>query len=413
MGALSPTIAGIPPPSRRARMAAWLRHGQLLPWLVLAASLTVTQQLWSNAQREAARELQTDFDFRVTDVSARVKQRMEIYEQVLLGAQGLFAASKSVERDEFRAFVSALHVDENLPGIQGVGFALLVPQAEQDRHIAAMRREGYPAYTIKPGGKRDITTPIIYIEPFDGRNLRVFGYDMYSDPVRRAAMEQARDTARIAISGKVRLLQEDEQHAQAGFVMVLPVYKNGKPHDTLVGWVYAPFRMDDLMAGIFGVRAADLDIEIYDGEEMSDQTLMHDANKVRRDAGKSNSRFQAAGRIKIADHTWTILINSLPGFEARLDQSKPQLIAGVGIIASLLLALIAWLVMRARARGLYTIQSERKMNNERSHLLAILEQIFNEIYVFDAQTLRFSYVNRSALRNLGVGCTKSRQSTRG
>ncbi len=407
-GALSSTVASNSSPSRTARMVAWLRHGQILPWLVLAASLAVTQQLWRDAQHEAARKLQIDFDFRVIDVGTRVKHRMENYQQVLHGAQGLFAASKSVERDELRAFVGALHIDENLPGILGVGFAQFVPKTEQDRHIAAVRREGYPVYTIKPGGKRDITAPVIYIEPFDGRNLRAFGYDMYSEPVRRAAMEQARDSARAAISGKVRMLQDDEQNAQAGFVMVLPIYKNGAPHDTLAarranltGWAYASFRMDDLMAGIFGNDTTLLDIEIYDGEEMSDQTLMHDADKVRRDHGKSDSRFQATRHIKIADHTWTMLISSLPGFEAKLDQSKLQLAAMAGIIVSLLLALITWLVVRARVRGLHTIQSEREMNNERGHLLTILEQIFNEIYVFDARTLRFSYVNRSALRNLG------------
>ncbi len=389
-------------------MVAWLRHGQFLPWLVLVAFLAVTQQLWRDAQHEAARELQTVFDFRVADVSIRVKHRMENHEQVLHGAQGLFAASKKVERDAFHAFVGALHIDENLPGIHGVGFVLLVPQAEQDQHIAAVRREGYPAYTIKPGGKRGITAPVIYIEPFDGRNLRTFGYDMYSDPVWRAAMEQARDTARAAISGKVSLLQEDEQNAQAGFVMVLPVYKNGVPHNTLAerranlaGWVYASFRMDVLMAGILGGDHTLLDIEIYDGEEISDQTLMHDADKIRHDYGKPYSRFQATKNIKIADHTWTVLISSLPGFEAKLNQSKPQFVAWAGIFASLLLALMTWLVMRARARGLHTIQVELEMNNERSHLLTILEQIFNEIYVFDARTLCFSYVNRSALRNLG------------
>ena len=136
-------------------MTAWLRHGQILPWLVLAASLAVTQQLWNKAQHEAARELQTDFDSRVTDVSLRIKQRMELYEQMLLGVQGLFAASKSVGRDEFRAYVNSLNLEQNLPGIQGMGFALIVPAAQKEQHIAAIRKEGFPEYTIKPEGGRD------------------------------------------------------------------------------------------------------------------------------------------------------------------------------------------------------------------------------------------------------------------
>ncbi len=346
-------------------MAAWLRYGQLLPWLVLAASLAITQQLWNNARHEAARELQAEFDFRVIDVSIRVKQRMEIYEQVLLGAQGLFAASKNVERDEFHAYINSLNLEQNLPGIQGVGFAPLVPAAQKDQHIAAMRMEGYPEYTIKPEGAREAYNPIIYLEPLSGRNLRVLGYDNYFEPVRRATIEQARDTGRATISSKLKLLQENEQHAQAGFLMFLPVYKSGAQHDTLAGrrantsgWVSAPFRMDDLMAGIFGVHAIDLDIEIYDGEEISDQTLMHDADKVRRDHGKSDSRFQAIKHIKIANHTWTLLISSLPGFEVKLDKFNSQLIATVGIIASLLLALITWLAMRAHNK---LKQSERNL----------------------------------------------------
>jgi hypothetical protein len=34
---------------------------------------------------------------------------------------------------------------------------------------------------------------IIYLKPFSGRNLRAFGYDMYSEATRNAAMAQARD----------------------------------------------------------------------------------------------------------------------------------------------------------------------------------------------------------------------------
>ncbi len=46
-----------------------------------------------------------------------------------------------------------------------------------------------------------------------GRNLRAFGFDMYSEPVRRAAMEAARDTGAAALSGKVVLVQEGRGNA--------------------------------------------------------------------------------------------------------------------------------------------------------------------------------------------------------
>lgn len=73
-------------------------------------------------------------------------------------------------------------------------------------------------------------------------------------PARRAAMDQARDSGAPAITGKIRLILETGADVQHGFVMFLPVYKKGRPHDMLVsrraniiGWVHAPFRMNNLM----------------------------------------------------------------------------------------------------------------------------------------------------------------------
>ena len=72
---------------------------------------------------------------------------------------------------------------------------------------------------------REVYTSILYLEPFSWRNQRAFGYDMYSEPVRRAAMAKARDQDRAVISGKVRLKQETEEDVQAGLLMFLPVFR--------------------------------------------------------------------------------------------------------------------------------------------------------------------------------------------
>ncbi|MDP1680139.1 MAG: CHASE domain-containing protein, partial [Candidatus Nitrotoga sp.] len=256
----------------------------------MVVSLAVTHQLWKNAHYEAVRELQYDFNFRLLDASNRIEQRMQSYEQALRGVQGLFAASINVERDEFHAYIVAQHIVESFPGIQGVGFSLIVPAVQQqDKHTATTHEEGIPAYTISPYGQQDTTTSIIFIEPLSEGNRRTFGYDMYSDPVRRVAMEQARDNNTAVITGKTKLIQENSKSAQAGFLMYLPIYKNGAPYATLaqrraniIGWVCALFRMNDLMRGILGARAPDFDIKLFDGEELSSKTLMHDADSTNK-----------------------------------------------------------------------------------------------------------------------------------
>ncbi len=335
-----------------------LRLGHWLPLVVLAVGLIVTYQLWKHEQLAVARDLRENFNFLVQEDLTLIKQRMLAYEQVLRGARGLFAASESVERHEFHDYVSALGLEDTYPGIQGVGFSLIVPAARLQTHLESVRREGFPEYTIRPDRERAIYTSIIYLEPFAGRNLRAFGYDMFSEQVRRVAMERARDTGMVALSGKVRLVQETGEREQAGVLIYLPVYANGKPHDSvdarrsaIIGWVYSPFRMDDLMAGLFGRRANEIDIEIYDGEEISEKTLLHDSDKIRF-AGVMEAPLLAVKRIEMAGQTWTVASRALPPFEERQESGKAGYVAVMGIVLSLLLTLITWLLARGRSRAM-------------------------------------------------------------
>src|SRR5574340_603933 len=146
----------------------------LLPWLALIVFLAITYLPWKNEQQIVVKELQTGFDFRVRNAEYLVGQRIKIYEQVLNGVEGLFSHARVVKRNEFRNYVAKLNLMNDYPGIQGLGFALIVPKADKDRHIASIRKQGFPEYTIKPDGERDIYTPIVYIEPYSERNQRNF-----------------------------------------------------------------------------------------------------------------------------------------------------------------------------------------------------------------------------------------------
>ena len=365
MNAMTAISPGSIQPGPRA--AIWLRLSLSLPWLILAVSLFITYYLWQAAQSEAKELLQSDFDFRVHDAHIRIEQRILAYEQVLRGVQGLFASSVSVERDEFHAYNDKLHLDQHYPGIQGVGFAQIVPPVEKDKLIPTIRKQGFPTFTIWPEGKRDIFTAVIYLEPFSDRNQRLLGYDMYTEPVRRVAMEQARDTNKSALSGRLKLLVETGEQLRAGVIMFLPVYKNGMPHDTLaerradlLGWVYGLFRMNDLMQGILGEHTHDIDIEIFDGGKLSSETQIYDADRIPRVTKKTDSRFQSIKKLEIAGHAWTMAISSLPSFEAQRDERKPQIIATAGIGASLVLALLAWLLLRVQKRAIRDLSKERQ-----------------------------------------------------
>ena len=340
------------------RVPELIRARDLLTALVLVASLLVTYKLWEDTRRNVGQIVQAAFDYRVRDVTKVIRDRLLIYEQVLRATKGLFAVNEEVTRDMFREFINTLNLTENYPGIQGIGFAAFVPAEAKERHVAEVRKQGFADYTIRPEGARDVYTAIVYLEPFTGRNLRAFGYDMYSDPVRRAAMEKARDTGAATLSRKVTLVQESGGEVQAGFLMYLPVYKEDmqfeapeQRRESLLGWVYSPFRMGDFMRGLFDDLGIDIDIEVYDSGDLREESRMFDARPDVQ-AMSPDFRQRSVTRIEAANHAWNVAIAALPVFERRIESGRTQLILHAGISISLLLALLMWIFLDDRARAM-------------------------------------------------------------
>ena len=293
----------------------------------------------------------------------------------------------TVTRAQWRTFVEQSKVSLNLPGIQGVGFALLIPPSTLDAHQEAIRAEGFPHYRVWPEGNRPVYSSIIYLEPFSGRNLRAFGYDMLSEPVRRAAMEQARDEDVAALSGKVRLVQETAEDIQAGTLMYVPVYRSGLPTGTdaqrrtaLLGWVYSPYRMTDLMQGILGGAdrhdSQSAELAIYDGDRIAPETLLYDS----RPAGAANDH--AAPRattlpLDFNGHRWTLSVARPPGY-LPLNRALPVLLVAIGGgLISLLVAGLLQALMRSRLRAVQLaeeLEARQRAEQEIQSLNAGLEQ---------------------------------------
>lgn len=330
------------------------RIGRLLPGLILLIGLGTTQLLYRSSLTSAEQILHESFEYQTQDIMQHIYQRVDTYEHVLRGVDSLFAASLQVDRDEFRAYVSNLQLREHYPGIQGVGYAQLIPAREKSSHEQAIRLQGFPFYAIHPVEQRDYYASVVYVEPFTPLNQRALGYDMLSDATRRAAAERARDLGQPVISGKVRLLQETA--AQAGFIMFLPVYRNDAPHlavterrASLNGWIYAAFRMDDLMQGLLSHYSQAVCIRIYDGPQASPATLMYDADEGKTQP-TADARYIATRQLAVAGHTWTLDVQSLPAFEAQLNTERARSVAAIGVLASLLLALLLWLLLKFQAR---------------------------------------------------------------
>ncbi len=264
---------------------------------VLLLGLVLTIVAVHQTQKNAKDIANQDFESNGNDIKLKLDARLKAHALLLGSGAAFFAASDTVTQEEWRKFIKGEKINRNLPGIQGVGYSLIIPKNQLKLHIQSFRKNGFPNYNVIPVGNREIYTSIIYLEPFSGRNLRAFGYDMYSEPIRRKAMEISRDSDYAMLSDKVILVQETNEDVQSGALMYVPVYRNGMQTNTveernaaIKGWVYSPYRLDDLMNGILGnwdlPNENRIHLEIYDNDNISDEALLYDSNSKNKETNK-------------------------------------------------------------------------------------------------------------------------------
>lgn len=389
-------------PTRLSRRGA-------LAWLVLFSSLGLTLLVWLGLWEQNRRNAEAQFELHAREIVQAIEQRLRDHEQILLGGAGLFDASQRVSREAWRVYVERLRLKQNYPGILGVGFSQAIRPEELAGHLAAVRAEGFPAYTLRPPGPRPFYTAIVYLEPFAGRNLAAFGYDMYSQETRRLAMARAVNDGATSISGKVKLVQETHGREQAGFLMYVPVFRHGAATATaserwraLLGFVYSPYRVEDLMHGILGQQAPLVDFTLHDGASPRPDTLMYDSAGLHPPEPPGLGHHRSLQAIRAYGHEWTVTIRSRSAFEARFASAMDWLLPSLGVGISLSLFALTWSLLsrREQAEALAEEMSARRRESE---------ERFHQLFLHMGQGLtihqadgRIAEANPAAERILGL-----------
>lgn len=336
---------------------AGLVRRYLVAPVIFSVMLGVTYAAWLNEQQKLMLERQAIIDSNMRAFTSRMEQRMAAYGLILSGVRGLFMASQVVGRDEFHEYVDTLRLGADFTGLDGVGLAPIVSSDKRARHVAQLRSEGQAMYDIRPPGQRSLYVPQAQLEPAIGKNLLALGFDGYTDPLRRAAMDRATDSGVMAMSGQVLLASAPGEPARRGYVLYYPIFEKGARTDTpesrrssVTGWAFSPLNVKDLVASLYGESAPGIDIRIYDGVDVSEQTLIYDAASGSR-AKPAPARLTLTEYIGIGGHTWTLVGQAQPGVDLLGSSDQSRLIAVTGIILSLVLAILTWVLVTGQTRA--------------------------------------------------------------
>jgi PAS domain S-box-containing protein len=352
-----------------------LKDNRLVYLFFILGSL-VTLIIYFYALQKNHEKIQLYFSNQVSDTIELIKNEVEIYGSVLRGGRGFFDSSEEITRSEWKTFIDSLDIKNNYPGIQGVGFSKIITPNQKESFENSIKDEGFDNFKIIPEGERGIYTSIVFLEPFDDRNQRAFGFDMYSEITRRRAMNEAKKTADIAISGKVTLVQENDDSPQNGFLAYIPVYINAEKPSSIeereakiFGYVYSPFRINDLMHEITKDYNSDLSFKIYDGLKNVPEQLIFESNKNLSD---ENVVFKETKTIYLSNHPWTIEFFNSPVYKKPLlDRLIPIILLIIGLIMTTLLCSIIFVTTKSRKKA--QVYAE-KMNKDLIESLKVIEQ---------------------------------------
>ena len=218
---------------------------------------------------------------------------------------------------------------------------------------------------------------IKYIEPAIN-NVGALGFDAGSESSRRAAIERAVRTGLPSLTGPINLVQATG--SGPGLLLAVPVYRYGadpptpdKRQAVLVGLMYSPVVVGELLGDHGSFNTVELDYELVDSTAPGNEALLHRAG-THAGPGSPTRLFQDVRTFDIGGRNWTVRAGSTPKFEATRAARVPAVIASLGAVISALLALLVWHLgtRRARAEALAG-RATAELATERQRLADIID----------------------------------------
>lgn len=366
----------------------------LLVSLGLAASIFLFRLTRNSEQLQQ----QAEFTLKAKDLTNAIQHALEhkLYENDTVSS--LYAASLSVERDEFHEFVK--HMLAFDPTSPMLAWLPRVVNSNRARFEEKTRQEGYPNFTITEknaqgklvrAGQRSEYFPIDFLEPYEG-NEPVMGFDIASDASLFEALTRARDTGESAATSQVALVSNAAELQRV--LIFTPIFKNGVPSNTvqqrrknLQGFVLGAYRIGVLIENAVS-RLAPSRINIL----FVDTTAPHDkralyfySSPLRRSPPPSATDETAlqeglhfAETLPIAGREWLILCSPEPGtFTERTSPLSWALLA-FGLIITGFFSSYLWLIFsRVNTSRRYAVD-----------LLRIKEGLEHEIVEHEQADLR-------------------------
>lgn len=312
------------------------RHRERL-WRVMTApllALVLVLALFSLINHQEETRLQNRFQDQARDLSADLNLHLLEHAEVLHSIRRLWQSSQSVSAQEFHAFVSGV-----MDGHRDIRLLAWLPV-----DAASPGQEEPPLRLAYTESIQDLAQPVP---------------DPTAEPGLRAAIDQARDSGRLA------LLPGPSSHT---LVFVEPLYANGAAHTTreqrraaFVGVALGVFDLDALLATLPSIAQGEALLL-----RMEDQSAARPLAVYQSVGQLDRKPLHWQGTLELGQHYLGVTLSSPQGYRSLHRSLMPSLLLGCGLLLAGLLQ--ALLLSMQRTREL------RLQAQEAQHARALAEQ---------------------------------------
>lgn len=245
-------------------------------WLTLFLGFCISGTLFLLLDQQEDRRDKAEFNRQIATYMGVLQEHRNGSEDLLRTLRALFFQNPKLGRQLFTNAVQDLAI--RMDGIQGIGWAPRVSNAERPAFEQAGRQEGFAGFQIVEGDlthqpsdrptravERPEYFPLLFIEPFAGNEVAL-GYDLSSQPAMQDLFHRTYEVGGAEVSGPVHLPYRGK--VKTGVVAAMPVYfpdfspatKEERIRQTR-GFVVAVFIVDELMNAL-AARATELQLDV-------------------------------------------------------------------------------------------------------------------------------------------------------
>ncbi len=287
---------------------------------------------------------------RFTDQKARlhysIENKLELYTNLLKTSRGFIDTIPVLTKKDFKKFSSSLNFDEDLKGVQGLGYAEVVATDKFGDVARKLSGESGNEFKIFPDYADKFHSVVFYLEPERENTKSAPGFDMASDADRREAMLKACDSGEAAITRKIVPIQFKPEDDNFGFLIYLPIYKTGNIPSTIEerreqirGFIYCPFRANKFLEEIYrDQKQNDIAVKIY-SSELKPENLLTNSVSEKNDGKNQFSlkTYSFDDELPVGGGKWILSFSTLPLFDEQSSLVWTPLILVSGLVFSFLI----------------------------------------------------------------------------